>query len=434
MRVRARVDGVLRELLALPAHAASAFASRIKVMADMDISVKRRPQDGRAAVRVDGRDLALRVSTLPAQDGEKIVIRILESGGRAPDFDAIGFDARTRSRFTRLLERSHGVILVTGPTGSGKTTTLYSALGRLDRERRNILTLEDPIEYRLDGLTQVQVHRKAGLGFAAGLRAALRQDPDVIMVGELRDRETAEIAMAAAMTGHLVLSTIHTNDAPSAASRLMEMGTPAYLIAAGLIGVLAQRLARRLCEHCAIRRAARPEELRAAGLPADSATLFAARGCRRCDDTGYHGRIGIFELLAVDARVRRLLTRKAPVDAIRDAARHQGMRTLAQDAWDKVRAGWTTLDEVRPLLGGLADDAPTCRHCGAAIRPAFRTCPHCTRPLRRSCACGTALDLHWRCCPRCGRETSDAQPALVPKLTSGEPVENPCPERGTLKL
>jgi type IV pilus assembly protein PilB len=410
VRVRARVDGVLRELLVFPAQAAGAFVSRIKVMADMDISVKRRPQDGRAMVRVDAQDLALRVSTLPSHGGEKIVIRILDAGAAGPGLDALGFDGRTRARLNRLLERSHGVLLVTGPTGSGKTTTLYGALGQLDRERKNIMTLEDPIEYRLAGLTQVQVHRKAGLSFAAGLRAALRQDPDVIMVGELRDRETVEIAMAAAMTGHLVLSTLHTNDAPSAASRLMEMGAPAYLIAAGLIGILAQRLARRLCEHCATRRPARPEEMRVLGLPASSITLFAAHGCKRCDGTGYRGRIGIFELLVVDAKTRRLLTKRAPADSIREAALTQGMRTLAQDAWEKVRAGWTTIDEVRPLLTTLGDECAACPKCGTSARRNFRLCPMCGESLRLICDCGATLEARWNQCPKCGRRATARQP------------------------
>ncbi|MCI0437485.1 MAG: Flp pilus assembly complex ATPase component TadA [Gemmatimonadetes bacterium] len=408
-RVRARVDGALRELLTLPEQAALAFASRIKVMSDMDIAVKRRPQDGRASVRIDGRPLALRVSTLPAQGGEKIVIRILDPGGAGSDIDALGFDADTRVRFLRLLERSHGVLLVTGPTGSGKTTTLYTALGRLDRERRNILTLEDPIEYRLEGLTQVQVHRKAGLGFPAALRAALRQDPDVIMVGELRDRETVEIAMAAAMTGHLVLSTIHTNDAASAATRLTEMGAPAWLIAAGLIGVLAQRLVRRLCPECARRRPARAGELREAGLAERPVHLFTPGGCRRCDGSGYRGRIGIFELLPVDPLIRRLVLNGGDAARIRDAARAGGMRTLAEDAWAKASAGWTTLEEVKPLIASLAAETPGCPQCGRAIGRGFRACPGCGHALRRLCGCGARLHAGWAWCARCGkRQTGPA--------------------------
>jgi type II secretory ATPase GspE/PulE/Tfp pilus assembly ATPase PilB-like protein len=357
LRIRIRVDGVLRELMVLPAHAAGAFASRIKVMADMDIAVKRRPQDGRAVVRVDGRELGLRVSTLPAHGGEKTVVRVLDPSNAGRGLEELGFEGETLDRLCGLLGASHGVILVTGPTGSGKTTTLYSALGRLDRTTKNIVTLEDPIEYRLPGLTQVQVHRRAGLGFAAALRAVLRQDPDVIMVGELRDKETAETAMAAAMTGHLVLSTVHTNDAPSAATRLIDMGAPAWLIAAGLIGVLAQRLVRRLCPHCRSSRMADPTEVAGLGLPPAAATVFEPEGCHRCDGSGYSGRLGIHELLVIDASVRKRLVRNASTESIRDAARAAGMRNLAQAAWTRVLAGETSIDEVRPILGLLARDA-----------------------------------------------------------------------------
>ncbi len=358
LRVRVRVDGVLRELLVLPAHAAGGFASRVKVMADMDIAVKRRPQDGRAAVSVQGRELGLRVSTLPAQGGEKIVIRILDPRNAGRTLDELGFDAVTQARFARLLQTSHGVILVTGPTGSGKTTTLYAALSGLDRRQRNITTLEDPVEYRLEGLTQVQVHKRSGLSFAAALRAVLRQDPDAIMVGELRDKETVETAMAAAMTGHSVLSTVHTNDAPSAATRLADMGAAPWLVAAGLIGVLAQRLARRLCAHCARERLAPAEELAALGLPAQPVVVHEAVGCHCCENSGYRGRVGLFELLLVDRRVRELLARGRSADALREAGRSAGMVTLAEDAWAKVRTGRTTLQEVTPLLRVLAADGP----------------------------------------------------------------------------
>jgi type II secretory ATPase GspE/PulE/Tfp pilus assembly ATPase PilB-like protein len=403
LRVRARVDGVLHSLLDLPAHVAGAVISRLKIMADLDIAVKRRPQDGRAAARIDGRDLSLRMSTLPAQDGEKIVIRILDASATAQSLDALGMDSPIEARFRALLGRSHGVLLVTGPTGSGKTTTLYAALASLDRDRRNLITLEDPVEYRLDGLTQVQVHARAGLSFGAALRAVLRQDPDVIMVGELRDRETVEIAMAAAMTGHLVLSTLHTNDAPSAATRLAEMGAPPYLVAGGLIGVMAQRLARRLCPHCASMRAPATGELEALALPSVAA-LPAAIGCSRCDDTGYRGRTGIYELLVVDARVRSLVLRRAPAHAIRQAARADGMTTLGQDAWNKVRAGVTTLEEVRPLLALLAGEAPLCPSCGSDIRPGFLICPSCGHRLRSVCSCGAPLEDAWTRCARCGTE------------------------------
>ncbi|HEX7120116.1 MAG TPA: ATPase, T2SS/T4P/T4SS family [Longimicrobiales bacterium] len=418
LRVRARVDGVLRPLLELPDHTGLAVVSRLKIMAGLDIAVKRLPQDGRTAARVDDRELGLRVSTLPSNEGEKVVLRLLDGGDTGHDLDELGFDPPTRERLDALLGRGHGVILVTGPTGSGKTTTLYAALASLDRERRNVVTLEDPIEYRLAGLTQVQVHRRAGLTFATALRAVLRQDPDVIMVGEMRDRETAEVGMAAALTGHLVLSTLHTNDAPGAVARLVEMGTPRYLVAGALIGVLAQRLARRLCVHCREPREATADELRRLGLPARAIIVHDARGCNRCDGTGYHGRVGIFELLAVDARIRRLVLRRAPADAIRDAARANGMMPLGVDAWAKVRAGLTSLDEVRPLLSLLADEAPACPECGASVRHAFLACTACGHTLRARCACGTPLEDGWRHCPACAaavvRPSAEGPPSATP--------------------
>ncbi|CAN5608867.1 GspE/PulE family protein [soil metagenome] len=402
MRVRARIDGVLRELMVLPPQSRGAVVSRIKVMAGLDISIKRKPQDGRSAVRVQGRELALRVSTLPAQGGEKVVLRLLDSGNAAQRLDQIGMAPPLLAGLRRLLTRAHGVLLVTGPTGSGKTTTLYAALAALDRERRNITTLEDPIEYRLPGLTQVQMHRKAGLDFATALRAVLRQDPDVIMLGELRDRETVEIALAAALTGHLVLSTLHTNDAASAPARLYEMGAPPYLVAGGLVGVLAQRLARRLCVHCRAQRMAAPAELAALGMTPRATQLFAAVGCSRCDGTGYHGRIGIFELLTVTSRVRDRIVRRAPASAIGQAARADGLVPLAHDAWEKVQAGLTTLDEVAPLFALSAVDAPLCPSCAAPTRASFNACPACGTCLRRRCACGTRLeDAAWNYCPNC---------------------------------
>ena len=401
-RVRARVDGVLRELLVLPPHMRGAVVSRFKILAGLDIAVKRRPQDGRGVVKVGGREFALRVSTLPAQGGEKVVLRLLESSGRAEPLAALGMAADHHAQLLRLLQRSHGLILVTGPTGSGKTTTLYAALAGLDRDSRNILTLEDPVEYRLPGLTQVQVNRRAGLGFAAALRATLRQDPDVIMVGELRDKRTVQTAMAAALTGHLVLSTLHTNDAPSAAARLVEMGAPPYLVAATLVGVLAQRLARRLCPHCRVDVEADPAELLDLGLPPHATTTHVPQGCSRCDGTGYHGRIGIYELMPVTLEVRERLLRRGSADALREAARATGVRSLAEDAWLKVRSGATSLEEVRPLLRVLGDEAPSCLHCGTPLRPGYAACPGCGCVLRIRCACGALAESQWRHCADCG--------------------------------
>jgi type II secretory ATPase GspE/PulE/Tfp pilus assembly ATPase PilB-like protein len=400
LAVRERVDGVLRPMMELPGHTGAAVASRVKIMAGLDIAVKRRPQDGRTAIRVKGRNIGVRVSTLPARHGEKLVLRLLDGGGiRSLEDVGLG-DALPRLR--SLLGRGHGLVLVTGPTGSGKTTTLYAALGALDRERRNILTLEDPVEYHLPGLTQVQVEPRAGLSFAAALRAVLRQDPDVIMVGEMRDRETVEVGLAAAMTGHLVLSTLHTIDAPGAVARLGEMGAPLYLVAGGLIGVLAQRLVRRLCVHCRRAVTLSPETLADLGLPARATAAHEAVGCPRCRDSGYRGRVGIFEVLHVDAAIRDLILRGASADAIREAAHANGCRPLSHDAWDKVRLGLTTVSEVKPLLGLVADEAPVCPACGEPVRASFAACPACGHPLRRRCRCGAALDGDWRFCATCG--------------------------------
>jgi type IV pilus assembly protein PilB len=334
LRVRVRVDGVLRELLRLPRAAAPGVVSRLKVLAALDIAERRRPQDGRASIRTAERAVAARISTLPSIDGEKVVIRLLDARDAIQPLEQLGLAPRPLAELRAMVARPHGLVLVTGPTGSGKTTTLYAVLATLDRERRNVVTLEDPVEYRLSGLTQVQIHAKAGLGFATALRAVLRQDPDVIMVGELRDRATARIALAAAMTGHLVLATLHTNDAPGAAARLLEMGAPPYLVAAALLGAVAQRLVRRCCERCA-----------APTRPAD-----AGERCQRCGGEGLVGRIGLFEVLTVDERLRALLGRRASAAALRRAALENGMPTIESDAVAKLRAGLTTLDEVRPFL------------------------------------------------------------------------------------
>jgi type II secretory ATPase GspE/PulE/Tfp pilus assembly ATPase PilB-like protein len=402
LRVRARVDGVLREILELPEQTSAGIASRLKILAGMDIAVKRRPQDGRSAVRVGGRELALRISTLPAQGGEKVVLRVLDPENAGRRLKELGMDAVTFERFCALLGRGHGVIMATRPTESAKTTTLYGALAALDRERHNILTLEDPVEYRLPGVTQVQVHRRAGLSFAAALRATLRQDPDVIMVGELRDRETVETALAAALTGHLVLSTLHTNDAPGAVTRLAEMGAPHYLIASGLIGVLAQRLVRRVCTHCRDARAPGEGELDGVPPALRPEVLHDARGCARCEGTGYRGRVGIYELLTVDGRIRELIMRRASTDAIRDAARATGMRSLGEIAWDQVRAGATTVAEVRPFVALSAEEAPVCKACGAGLRSDYAACPACGRTLRERCGCGKWFEEAWRWCAGCG--------------------------------
>jgi type II secretory ATPase GspE/PulE/Tfp pilus assembly ATPase PilB-like protein len=352
--VRARVDGELRRVFELPGDAAAAVVSRLKIMAGLDISVKRMPQDGRASVRLQGRPLDLRVSTLPSVHGEKVVLRMLDPEHAGMGMDELGLPPGLRRRLDRLLLRAHGALLVTGPTGSGKTTTLYAVLGSVDREHRNVVTLEDPIEYRLPGLTQVQVQARAGFTFAAALRAVLRQDPDVVMVGEMRDPETAEVGMAAALTGHLVLSTLHTNDAASAVSRLIEMGVPPYMIAAGLSGVLAQRLVRRLCRGCRRPAPVDPVELASLGLPAEGLAVHEAGGCAGCGGRGYRGRTGIFELLEIDAGVREAILRREGPDRIRSAAADAGAAGLPHHAAARLAAGETSLAEVAPFLALLS--------------------------------------------------------------------------------
>lgn len=343
VRVRVRVDGVMRELLDLPLHIAASLTSRIKVIANLDISVRRKPQDGRCTFNSNGNEYAARISTLPAQNGEKIVLRLLADSTSHTKIGDIGMTTGMLQQFRSLLKRQHGVLLVTGPTGSGKTSTLYAALAELDAKARNIVTLEDPVERRLEGITQVQVNRRGGTTFANALRAVLRQDPDIILIGELRDRETVETAFAAALTGHLVLATLHTNDTASAATRLLEMGAPPYLISGALLGVLAQRLVRRLCPKCRARYS-------------DSSDRYVAIGCAACDQVGYRGRIGIFELAVMSQEWRDLVMKRAPADAFRAAGMKAGVTFLADDAFQKATAGETSFSEVESLLltGGRA--------------------------------------------------------------------------------
>ena len=345
LRVRYRVDGVLREVSASPKRYQAAVVSRIKVMASMDIAERRLPQDGRIRLRMAEREVDLRVSTIPTVNGESVVLRILDRSGARTALEDLQMDADDLRRFVRLIERPNGILLVTGPTGSGKTTTLYTALSRLNDETRKILTVEDPVEYQIRGVSQVEVHPRIGLSFAATLRSMLRQDPDVIMVGEIRDRETAEIAVQAALTGHLVLSTLHTNDAPSAVTRLLDMGVEDYLVAATVEGIVAQRLVRRVCPHCSEPRPAAADM--AARLGVAPGTLFReGRGCDACDGTGYRGRTGIYEILNLTDRLRSMIVARTPLEDLRAAARAEGMRSLRAAGLARALAGETTLEEV----------------------------------------------------------------------------------------
>src|SRR5262245_613532 len=345
--VRYRIDGLLYDQESPPRRLRAALTSRIKIMAEMNIAERRLPQDGRIRVTAHGRRVDIRVSTVPTVHGESIVMRLLDRSSVFMSFDRLGFSPRTADIFEGMIRRPHGMVLVTGPTGSGKTTTLYAALDKINRPDLKIITVEDPVEYQLKRVNQIPVKPKIGLNFAAGLRHIVRQDPDVIMVGEIRDLETAEIAIQAALTGHLVFSTLHTNDASSAVTRLQDMGCEPYLFSSVLNGVLAQRLVRRICAVCRVPKAADPAELAALGVVSTGAEeLFHGKGCDECRGTGYRGRTGIYELLRVTESIRSLIVRKAPAAEIRREAVAQGMVTLREDGWARACAGLTTVAEI----------------------------------------------------------------------------------------
>ncbi len=347
--VRFRIDGILYETLRPPRRAHAAIVSRLKIMAGLDIAEKRLPQDGRFRVRIAGRDVDVRVSSLPTAFGERLVLRLLEKSSGVLGLRDIGMDKALMQRIERLIHQPHGIFLVTGPTGSGKTTTLYAALTRLNSQEKNIITVEDPIEYQLAGVGQIQVNPKIDLTFAAGLRSILRQDPDIIMVGEIRDGETAEIAVQAALTGHMVFSTLHTNDAAGALTRLVDMGVEPFLASSSIVGILAQRLVRRLCPHCRQPFVPQPRLLKdlgpEGGLPPDP-TFYRAVGCEHCLQIGYHGRTGIYELLVMDDTLRDLLMQGKDASSIRAAAIRKGMRSLRRDGLAKALRGETSIEEV----------------------------------------------------------------------------------------
>ena len=347
MRVRFRIDGVLGNRMSPPWRMNAAIASRVKIMAHLDISERRVPQDGEISVRVNGRPIDLRVSTLPGKFGEKIVMRVVDSSGSRLSLQQLGFRPRMLDGFQQVIDQPYGIALVTGPTGSGKSTTLYSVLNTFDRTTINVSTVEDPVESNIEGVHQAQINSKAGFTFASALRSLLRQDPDVIMVGEIRDSETAQIAVQAALTGHVVLSTLHTNDAPSAITRLGNLGVENFLIAASLRGVLAQRLVRRVCRHCATPCELDEAQKRSMGLYAfQEGTPMKGAGCRKCRDTGLSGRLGIYELMVPDEKMNDLLCGTCDPSSIRNLLREQGFETLWDDGMQKVLAGLTTPEEV----------------------------------------------------------------------------------------
>jgi len=351
LKVRFRVDGVLYDVATEERTHHAALVSRIKVMSGLNIAEKRLPQDGRIGLKIAGKDVDIRVSTVPTQFGERVVMRLLEKGGEVLNLEQIGMSKDTIDTLNRLIAKPNGIILVTGPTGSGKTTTLYACLARINTPELNILTVEDPVEYQLDGIGQMQVNPKINFTFASGLRSILRQDPDVVMVGEIRDAETAEIAIQASLTGHLVFSTLHTNDAPGAVTRLVDMGIEPFLVASSLLAVLAQRLVRRLCPHCREPYEITNEELQELGvsLPPNAPRLVYRRGqkeCKHCQNNGYTGRAAIVELLVLDEETRSLIMQRTDSNTLRNAAAKNGMATLRVDGAKRVLEGVTSVEEV----------------------------------------------------------------------------------------
>jgi type IV pilus assembly protein PilB len=358
MRVRFRVDGVLGSSTTVPRRMVLGVVSRIKIMADLDISERRVPQDGRVGLTIEGRHVDVRVVTLPSVHGESAVLRILDKEAVIMDLDGLGMQDHERERYEHSFKKSYGAVLATGPTGSGKSTTLYAALNQLNTPEKNIITIEDPVEYQVDGITQVQVNPRAGLGFATGLRSMMRADPDIIMVGEIRDAETATIAVESALTGHLVLSTLHTNDAPTAITRLVEMGIEPFLVASAIDCVVAQRLARTLCPTCKRRTLIPANVLEDAGFHAAfDLEAYEPAGCGRCANTGYKGRIGLYEVMVLTEEIRKLVLERAPANAIAAKALEAGMRRLRDDGLEKVKQGRTSIAEVVRVTGsaGSAD-------------------------------------------------------------------------------
>ena len=377
--VRLRVDGILRDLISVPLQMQESLVSRIKILANMDIAERRAPQDGRIMVRVGQCKLDLRVATLPTHYGEKVVIRLLDPRTAQISLSDLGFTAKQLSIVTEVLGNPQAMLLVTGPTGSGKTTTLYAALNLIRSRTVNVITVEDPIEYMVEGINQVQVHAKAGRTFATCLRSILRQDPNVIMVGEVRDAETAEIALTAAQTGHMVLSTLHTNDSIAAVTRLIDLGVSPSLVSASMTAVIAQRLIRRLCD-CRGEAPITPQfaaRLTAAGMKGIEKKMHVPVGCPRCDQTGYKGRVGVFEILLFNDSIRALIRSNASPTEIRTAIRVTGIRSFQEEALEKVKEGLTSLEEVFRVIPFNADVPAACRVCKRHLNPDFLLCPYC---------------------------------------------------------
>jgi type IV pilus assembly protein PilB len=420
--IRYRIDGALRDIQELPAALAPPFTSRVKIMARMNITVTRRPQDARAKLRTGGREIDLRVSTLPTLFGEKIVIRILDPKSIEVTLADL-FSPEDLAAFEPLILRPQGMVLVTGPTGSGKTTTLYTALRRLEERSRNIVTLEDPVEYKLAGVNQVEIKDQVGLSFAAALRSVLRQDPNVVLVGEIRDAETAQVAVQAAITGHLVLSTLHTNDATGAIARLGDLGVDSAMLAEALNAVVAQRLVRRLCPHCSEPAVALAADVACIDPSLAGAAMRRPKGCERCDYAGFRGRVAAYEILTMLPELRALVAARAPEQEVRARARAAGVRSMFDAGVRLALAGRTTLDEVVARIAReTGDEVARCRGCGGGLERDFRACPSCGRRIFGACAaCKRDLRPGWRWCAWCGEKAPPERDPMA-DTGSGTPI------------
>jgi type IV pilus assembly protein PilB len=428
VRVRYRVDGILEESFRLPRWIQDPLTARCKVLAKLDITERRVPQDGRINMRYRDSDIDLRVSSLPTQFGEKVTMRVLDASGAPAGLDDRGFSERDLTAIRQAIARPEGMILVTGPTGSGKSTTLYAMLAEMISPTTNIVTIENPIEYQLRGVNQVQINDKQGLTFASTLRSILRQDPDVILVGEIRDSETAEIALRAAQTGHLVLSTLHTNDSVSTIARLIDLGIEPFMLASSLHLIMAQRLVRRTCQRCAEPYEPDPAALRTLQIDGNARQFMRGRGCNACRKSGYAGRIGVFEVLSVTRPLAALIESKASEATLRAQAREDGMKLLAECAASRVLEGTTTPEEVLVVVD-VETDAAHCPTCDRVVEENFALCPHCATPLRCTCSsCGMQLQKEWQLCPYCGTTSKHGGSAVsVVPPSSGPPAIHPPP-------
>ena len=419
LRIRYRVDGLLRDVMTVPRNATAAMVSRIKIVSGLDIAERRRPQDGRAKLTVDGLTVEARISTLPTLHGEKVVIRLLPPASDVPRLDRTGLTPAQLELVNAALVQAQGLVLITGPTGSGKTNTLYAGIQQVSTPDRNIVTLEDPVEVQVAGITQVQVHERSGMTFARGLRSVLRQDPDIVLVGEVRDAETAELALKASLTGHLVLTTLHTNDAVAAVTRLVDMGVEPFLVASSLSLVVAQRLVRKPCAACAAPYVPSPRTLSLLGLiDADlrDATPMRGKGCSDCAGTGYRGRTGVFEVLPITAQLRAVLLATPTEAAVGAAARAHGMMTLRASALAAAHRGDTTYEEVLRATHVDTISGPRCPSCSRALADDMQCCPFDGTPVGRDrCgSCDRSLDADWTTCPWCRTAIAGREDVVVP--------------------